>query len=70
MLVVHVLSVLLGLVAGLELVILVHAVGLGELIDLACGKASEDFFGQGVFDGLACGEAVLVHARGTAVGIG
>lgn len=54
--VVHVVCVLLRVVLGLDLVGLVHTLGLSELVDLGTSKASQDLLGGGVVDGLACRE--------------
>lgn len=51
--VVHALSILLGLVLGLLAVGEVHALGFGELVDLSTGDASEKLLGELVRDGLA-----------------
>lgn len=52
-LVVELLSVLLGLVLGLLAVDPVGALGLGELVDLGAGEASEELLSEGVGDVLA-----------------
>jgi hypothetical protein len=52
-LVVHVLCVALGVLAGLEAVNLIHALGLGQLVDLGADQAGDGLFGEGVADGLA-----------------
>ena len=54
-LIVHVLSVLLSVVVGLDLVGLVETLGLSELVDLGAGETGEELLGGGVGDGLACG---------------
>lgn len=54
-LVVHVLRGLLGVALRLELVVLVHALGLGQLIDLTADKAGEEFLGELVGYLFACG---------------
>jgi len=51
-LVVHVLGVLLGVLPGLMFVPLVHALGLGELVDLTADEASEKFLSKGVVNRL------------------
>jgi len=53
-LVVHVLSGLSGMTVSLDLVILVHPLGLSKFVDLATYEASEEFLGELVRDGLAC----------------
>lgn len=53
-LIVHVLSVLLSVVVGLDLVGLVETLGLSELVDLGTGETGEDLLGGGVGDVLAC----------------
>lgn len=54
MLVVHVLNVLLGVVLGLLTVDEVHALGLGQLVNLSTGKANEHLLGELMGDWLAC----------------
>ena len=54
MLIIHVLHVLLGVTLGLLAVNEVHALGLGELVDLSTCKANEDLLGKLVRDRLAC----------------
>jgi hypothetical protein len=39
---------------GAETVNLVHALGLGELVDLSTNKAHEGLLGEGVLNNLAC----------------
>lgn len=53
-LIVHVLSVLLSVVVGLDLVGLVETLGLSELVDLGTGETGEELLCGGVGDGLAC----------------
>jgi hypothetical protein len=53
-LVVHVLAGLFGMTMGLDLVILVHSLGLSKFVDLATYEASKKFLGELVRDGLAC----------------
>lgn len=53
--VVHVLSVLLGVVVGLDLVDLVETLGLGELVGFGTDETSDDLLRSGVGDILACG---------------
>ena len=53
--IVHSLGLLLAMSAGLDLVILVHTLGLGELVDFTSNEAGEEFFGKSVVDGLAYG---------------
>jgi hypothetical protein len=53
-LVVHVLGALSGMAMSLDLVILVHSLGLSKFVDLATYEASEEFLGELVRDGLAC----------------
>lgn len=54
MLVVHVLNVLLGVVLGLLTVDEVHALGLGQLVNLSTGKTDEHLLGELVGDWLTC----------------
>jgi len=54
LLVVHALSVLLGLTLGLLLVEPVLALGLGQLVNLCGSEASNKLLSEGVGDGLAC----------------
>lgn len=54
MLVVHSVGVLLSVVLGLEPFNLVHALGLGELVNLGAGEGSNGLLSEGVTDGLAC----------------
>lgn len=53
-LVVHVLASLFSMTTSLELVILIHPLGLSKFVDLATYEASEKFLGELVRDGLAC----------------
>ena len=53
MLVVHVLNVLLGVVFGLLTVDEVHALGLGQLVNLSTGKTNEHLLGELMGDWLA-----------------
>lgn len=53
-LLVHVASVVLGLLVGPDLVVLVHAVGLGELVDFATNEASKELLCEGMVNSLAC----------------
>jgi hypothetical protein len=52
-LVVEVLGVLLGMVVGLDLVVLIETLGFDELVDLGASEAGEELLGEGVGDGLA-----------------
>lgn len=52
--VVHVLSLFLGLMLGLLFVEEVFALGFGKTIDLGTGETGEHLFGQGMGDWLAC----------------
>jgi hypothetical protein len=52
--VVHFVGVLLGVLFGPDLVDLVHALGLGELVNLGTDEAGDGLLGKGVADGLAC----------------
>lgn len=54
--IVHVVCILLRVVVGLDLVGLVHTLGLSELVDLGTGNTSKDLLCGGVVDGLACRE--------------
>lgn len=51
--VVHTLGVLLGLVLGLLSVDKVHALGLGELVNLSTGNTGEELLGESVRDRLS-----------------
>lgn len=53
-LVVHFVGVPLGVLLGLDLVDLVHALCLGELVNLGADKAGNGLLGEGVTDRLAC----------------
>jgi hypothetical protein len=53
-LVIHVLRGLLSVTASLDRVVLVHSLGLSQLVDFAANEASEKFLGELVRDGLAC----------------
>lgn len=53
LLLVQVLGLLLGLVLGLLAVEVVHALGLGQLVDLGGGEAGEHLLGELVLNGLA-----------------
>jgi len=57
--VVHALSLLLAMSACFDLVIFVHALGLGELVDFTSDEACKEFLGEGVVNGLAL-SALLV----------
>lgn len=48
------LGVLTSLMLGPLAVNVVKPLGLAELVDLSTGKASEEFLGELVADGLAC----------------
>jgi hypothetical protein len=52
-LVVHVLNVLLGVVLGLLPVDEIHALGLGQLVNLSTGETDEHLLGELMGDGLA-----------------
>lgn len=52
-LLVHAVSVLLGVVLSTELVGLVHALGLGQFVNLGADKASDGLLGECVLNGLA-----------------
>lgn len=54
MLVVHILNALLGVVLGLLTVDEVHALGLGQLVNLSTGKTNEHLLGELMGDWLAC----------------
>ena len=43
-----------GVVLGLLTINEVHALGLGELVDLSTGETSEELLGELVGDGFAC----------------
>lgn len=53
-LVIQTLHILLGMTLGLDSVVLVHALGLDELVDFGADEADESLFGEGVGDGLSC----------------
>lgn len=53
MLIIQMLGLLLGLMLRLLAIDEIHALGLGELIDLGAGEADEELFGELVGDGLA-----------------
>ena len=53
-LVIHIFNVLLGVVLGLLTVDKVHALGLGQLINLSTGKTNEHLLGELMGDWLAC----------------
>ena len=50
---IHATSTLLGFFMGPDLIVLVHAMGLGELVDLSTDESSEEFLSKGVVDCLA-----------------
>lgn len=52
-LLVHVVGVLLGMLASLDLVNLIHALALGKLVDLGADKAHQGLLGESVLDSLA-----------------
>lgn len=52
-LVIHLLRILLGVLMSLDLVDLVHALGLSESVDLGADNAGKGLLGEGVADGLA-----------------
>lgn len=58
-LLVHVVSVLLGVLVSLEPVNLIHALALGELVDLGADKAHQGLLGESVLDGLAYTENTI-----------
>lgn len=53
MLLVHVLGIILGMLASLVGVPFVHALGLGEFVDLTPNETSKEFLGECVGDRLA-----------------
>ncbi len=53
MLVIHVLNVLLGVVLGLLPVDEIHALGLGQLVNLSTGETDKHLLGKLMGDGLA-----------------
>lgn len=55
-LIVHLLRPTLGLVLRLLAVVVVLALGLGQLVDFSAGKACEEFLCKGVGDGFVYGE--------------
>lgn len=52
-LVIHVLNVLLGVVLGLLPVDEIHALGLGQLVNLSTGETDKHLLGKLMGDGLA-----------------
>ena len=62
-LLVHVVSVLLGVLAGLDFVNFVHALGLGELVDLSANNGGKGLLGESVADGLAYRSGVVSMAN-------
>ena len=50
MLLVHAMGIFLSVLLGLDLVELVHALGLGEPVNLASYQTGNNFFGKGVVD--------------------
>ena len=50
MLLVHAMGIFLSVLLGLDLVELVHALGLGEPVNLASYQTGNHFFGKGVVD--------------------
>lgn len=63
-LLIHPVGVFLGMPLGLELVIFVHALGLGQAVDLAADKTSNGFFGEGVADRFAWISNVSIYYTG------
>ena len=53
-LIIHMLCVLLRVLVGFQLVHLVHALGLNELIQLAADETCQSLLGECVTDLLAC----------------
>jgi hypothetical protein len=53
-LVIHILGGLLCMTTSLDGVVLIHSLGLGQLVDLASHEANEKLLGELVRDGLAC----------------
>lgn len=58
MVIIHLVTVLLGVLASAQLVGLIHSLGLGQLVDLGANKAGKNLLGEGVADRLACSELV------------
>ena len=58
--IIHVLNVLLGVVLGLLAVDEVHALGLGQLVNLSTGNTDKELLGELMGDRLACGASELV----------
>jgi hypothetical protein len=52
--VVHALDLLLGMVLGLLAVDEVHALGLGQLVDLSTSETDKELLGELMGDGLSC----------------
>lgn len=61
--VIHGLGVLLGVVMGLDLVGLVQALGLGELVNLSTDETGDRLLRECVLDRLACYTRWLDRAR-------
>jgi hypothetical protein len=51
--IIHPLCPALRMSLGFDLVVLVHALRFGELVDFAADEACEELFGEGVGDGFA-----------------
>lgn len=62
-LVVHRLAVLLSVLLSTDLVHLVHALGLGQLVDLSADEASDGLLGELVADGLAYHQLLGSHTE-------
>jgi hypothetical protein len=52
--VVHALDLLLGMVLGLLAVDEVHALGLGQLVNLSTSETDKELLGELMGDGLSC----------------
>jgi hypothetical protein len=52
--IVHPLRLLFAMSSSLDLVILVQALCLGELVDLTSDEAGKEFFRESMINGLAC----------------
>lgn len=53
MVIVHLLSILLGLLTSPDLINFVESLGLSELIDLTADKAGKELLGEAVVNGFA-----------------
>ena len=63
MLVIHVLGTLLCMLAGLVLVVLIHAVRLGKFVDFTADETREEFLGECMVDHIAWERSVKDFVR-------